>query len=87
MQQKKRSQNKEHFYVCVSRKQASHFANKTFLNCSFQISMVILITILNDLVSSNVYAKCYQNIPKGSRDRASFTFSEFEPRQILDNAK
>ena len=36
-------------------------------------------------VNSNRYAKFYQNIPKSSRDRASFTFfSEFEPRQNLD---
>ena len=29
-----------------------------------------------------------QNIPKGSRDRASFTFfSEFEPRQNLDQSQ
>ena len=27
-----------------------------------------------ELVNINVYAKCYRNIPKGSRDRASFTF-------------
>ena len=39
---------------------------------------------LLDHVNSNGYAKIYQNIPKGSRDRASFTFSEFEPRQNLD---
>ena len=31
---------------------------------------------LSDLVNSNVYVKFYQNIRKGSRDRASFTFSE-----------
>ena len=38
-----------------------------------------------DLININDYAKFYQNIPKGSRDRASFTFfSEFEPRQNLD---
>ena len=29
-----------------------------------------------DLVNINVYAKVYQNIPLGSRDRAIFTFSE-----------
>ena len=30
----------------------------------------------------------FQNIPKGSRDRASFTFfSEFEPRQNLDESQ
>ena len=34
-----------------------------------------------DLVNINVYAKVYQNIPLSSRDRAIFTFSEFEPRQ------
>ena len=33
-----------------------------------------------DLVNINVYAKFYQNIPLSSRDRAIFTFSEFEPR-------
>ena len=27
-----------------------------------------------DHFNSNVYAKCYQNIPKDSRDKASFTF-------------
>ena len=36
-----------------------------------------------DLVNINVYAKVYQNIPLSSRDRAIFTFSEFEPRQRL----
>ena len=36
-----------------------------------------------DLVNINVYAKVYQNIPLSSRDRASFTFSEFEPQQRL----
>ena len=34
-----------------------------------------------DLVNINVYAKVYHNIPLSSTDRASFTFSEFEPRQ------
>ena len=37
-----------------------------------------------DLVSINVYAKVYQNIPLSSRDRAIFTFSEFGARQSLD---
>ena len=36
-----------------------------------------------DLVNINVYAKVYQNIPLSSRDRAIFTFLEFEPRQRL----
>ena len=36
-----------------------------------------------DLLNINVYAKVYQNILLSSRDRASFTFSEFEPRQRL----
>ena len=36
-----------------------------------------------DLVNINVYAKVYPNIPLSSRDRAIFTFSEFEPRQRL----
>ena len=41
-----------------------------------------------DLVNSNVCAKVYQTIPKGSRDRTSFTFfSEFQPRQILDQCQ
>ena len=35
-----------------------------------------------DLVNINVYATVYQNIPLSSRDRAIFTFSEFEPRPI-----
>ena len=42
-----------------------------------------LATLCLDHVNSNGYAKFYQNIPKGSRDRAGFTFSEFEPRQNL----
>ena len=33
-----------------------------------------------DLVSINVYAKVYQNIPLSSRDKAIFTFSEFGTR-------
>ena len=37
-----------------------------------------------DLVNINVYAEVYQNIPLCSRDRAIFTFSEFEPRQRLE---
>ena len=37
-----------------------------------------------DLVNINVYAKVYQNNPLSSRDRAIFTFSEFEARQRLD---
>ena len=46
-----------------------------------------------DHVNSNVYVKFYQNISKGSRDRASFDFffffffSEFEPRQNLDQTQ
>ena len=40
-----------------------------------------------DLVNINVYAKVYQNIPFSSRDRAIFTFSEFEPRQRLDQSQ
>ena len=37
-----------------------------------------------EFVNINKYAKFYQNIPHGSRDSASFTFSEFGPRQNLD---
>ena len=37
-----------------------------------------------DLVNINVYAKVYQNIPLSSRDRAIFTFSEFEPRLMIN---
>ena len=37
-----------------------------------------------DLVNINVYAKVYQNTPLSSRDRATFTFSEFGTRQSLD---
>ena len=40
-----------------------------------------------DLVNINVYAKVYQNIPLSSRDRAIFTFSEFEPRQHLGQSQ
>ena len=36
-----------------------------------------------DPVYINVYTKVYQIIPFSSRDRAIFTFSEFEPRQRL----
>ena len=39
------------------------------------------------LVNVNVYAKVYQNIPLNSRDRAIFTFSEFEPRQRLGQSQ
>ena len=35
-----------------------------------------------DFGNINVYANVYQNIPLSSRDRAIFTFSEFEPRLI-----
>ena len=37
-----------------------------------------------DLNNINVYAKCHQNIPHDPRDRTCFTFSEFGPRQSLD---
>ena len=40
-----------------------------------------------DLVNINVYAKVYQNIPLTSRDRAIFTFSEFDPRQRLGQSQ
>ena len=40
-----------------------------------------------DLVNINVYAKLYQNIPLSSRDRAIFTFSDFEPRQRLGQSQ
>ena len=40
-----------------------------------------------DLVNINVYAKVYQNIPLSSRDRALFTFSEFEPWQRLGQSQ
>ena len=41
-----------------------------------------------DHVNCNGYAKFYQHIPKGSRDRASFTFlSEFELRQNLSQSQ
>ena len=40
-----------------------------------------------DLVNINVYANVYQNIPLSSRDRAIFTFSEFEFLRILRSAK
>ena len=37
-----------------------------------------------DLVTINVYAEVYQNIPLNSRDKAIFTFLEFGARQSLD---
>ena len=40
-----------------------------------------------DLVNINVYAKVCQNIPLSSRDRAIFTFSEFEPLQRLSQSQ
>ena len=40
-----------------------------------------------DLVNINVYANVYQNIPLGSRDRAIFTFPEFEPLQHLGQSQ
>ena len=40
-----------------------------------------------DLININVYAKVYQNIPLRSRDRAIFTFSEFEPRQRFSQSQ
>ena len=40
-----------------------------------------------DLVNIIVYAKVYQNIPLSSRDRAIFTFSEFELRQRLGQSQ
>ena len=49
--------------------------------CHFAISLWL------DLVNINVYAKVYQNIQLSSRDRAIFTFSEFEPRQTSANPK
>ena len=40
-----------------------------------------------DLVNIIVYAKIYQTIPLSSRDRAIFTFSEFELRQRLGQSQ
>ena len=40
---------------------------------------------LVDFDNINQYAKFYQSIPHGSSDWASFTFSEFGPRQSLDH--
>ena len=40
-----------------------------------------------DLVNINVSAKVYQNIALSSRDRAIFTFSEFEPRQRIGQSQ
>ena len=39
-----------------------------------------------DLVNINVYANVYQNIPLSSREKSSL-FSEFEPRQNLDQSQ
>ena len=43
--------------------------------------------ILFIIVNIDVYAKIYQNIPLSSRDRAIFTFSEFESRQRLGQSQ
>ena len=48
--------------------------------CNFAISWARSVNII-------VYAKIYQNIPLISRDRAIFTFSEFEPRQRLGQSQ
>ena len=57
----------------------------TDVKCHFAISWArFWQSLCLDHVDINGYAKCYQNIPKGPRDRASFTFSEFESRQNLD---
>ena len=48
---------------------------------------VILQSLGLDLVNINVYTKVYQNIPLNSRDRAIFTFSEFEPGQRLGQSQ
>ena len=40
-----------------------------------------------DLVNINDYTKVYQNYPLSSRDRAIFTFSEFESRQRLGQSQ
>ena len=52
------------------------------------INIILQLQFLElDLVNINVYAKVYQNIPLSSRDRAIFTFSEFEPRQRLGQSR
>ena len=51
------------------------------------LELGILQSLGLDLVNINVYAKVYQNIPLSSRDRAIFTFSEFEPRQRLGQSQ
>ena len=64
--------------------------------CHFNIQKIDMMIIMHfsqsicrDLFNGNVYAKCYQSKPKGSRDRARFTFifSEFKPRQNLDQSQ
>ena len=47
--------------------------------------MIILKFLELDLVNINVSAKFYQNIPNGLR--VKFQFSEFEPRQNLDQSQ
>ena len=46
----------------------------TDVKCHFAISWARFGNPSLDNVNSNGYAKSYQNIPKSSRDRASFTF-------------
>ena len=62
-----------HFHFCRIWSSAKHRPMKNVISQSLGL----------DLVNINVYAKVYQNIPLNSRDRAIFTFSEFEPRQRL----
>ena len=59
-------------------------AASTDVKCNFAIAWAWQSLCL-DNVNSNGYAKVYQNIPKGSKDRASFSFfSESEPWQNLN---
>ena len=59
---------------------------RPMLNVILQSLGLIWQSLCLDHVNSNGYAKFYQNIPKGSRDRASFTFfriwTSAKPRPI-----
>ena len=59
----------------------------TDVKCHFTISWLDLAIPLSRSFNSNGYAKFYQNIPEGSRDRPVSLFSEFEPRQNLDQSQ
>ena len=76
-------------YQCVYKISSQYSTQFTFSNFWSSAKPqpkknVISQSLRLDLVSINVYAKVYQNIPFSSRDKAIFTFLEFGARQSLD---